>query len=423
MSRANEPEDAGHRSVLRVVLGAPRPVWGLVAGVFINRTGSFFSTFLVLFLRQLGFSLSQMPVVLLVVGVATPCGAMLGGWAADRFSRRASLVGTTVLAALGMALIGLSPSRMIALAGVFVGALFSQAYLPAASAMLVDHTPERDRVPMFAFFRLALNAGAALGPVLAALLAPHGLKLLFVVSACCYLTFAVVLAVTQKAAPARASAAARSAAAAPGRAPVTMLAFYAAVLGITVVYAQYSSTVSLAVSAVHGTSIYATLLTLNAVLVIVAELPLSSWTRRLPWRTPVLAGILAMAGGIAISGAFRSYPVIALGVVIWSVGEMLFSPVVSTAVAALSPADRVGRYQGYLATVQAVAFALGPAVGVLAYSYSASVLWVGCVVVGALAGLADAFAGGRTAAAVPRPAEVRVPAGQDGGRSPELGQG
>ncbi|WP_055589223.1 MFS transporter [Streptacidiphilus griseoplanus] len=399
-----ESEEAGeqHRSVLKVVLSAPRPVWVLVAGVFINRTGSFFSTFLVLFLKQLGFTVKEMPLVLLCVGAAIPVGSLVGGWAADRFSRRASLVGSTALATGGLALIGFSPNRDVALAGVFVAALFAQAYLPAASALLVDHTQERDRVPIFAFFRLALNLGAALGPVVAALLSSHGLKLLFLVSACCYAVFSAVLWTGLRTGPvkdAEGPASAKEAERAVRghqRTPAVMLAFYAAVLGITVVYVQYSSTVSLAVSAAHSTEIYATLLTLNGLLVIAAEVPLSSWTRRLPWWIPVTLGTACMAVGIAVSGAFKPYALVAVGVVVWSVGEMLFSPVVSSAVAELSPPDRIGRYQGYLATVQATAFALGPALGTFVYGYSTGVLWAGCLAVGALACGAVVFAG-RTA--------------------------
>jgi MFS family permease len=386
------------RTVLQVVLRSPRPVKVLVAGVFINRTGSFFSTFLVLFLRQLGFTLTQMPLVLLLVGAAIPVGSLLGGWASDRFSRQAALVSSTLLASGGLALIGVSPNRAVALVGVFIAALFAQAYLPAASALMVDHTHANDRVPTFAFFRLALNLGAALGPVIAAFIAPHGLKILFLVSACCYAVFAAVLwfglrhrpeAPTGTANDVR--AAAEQFRQAPNRAG--LFAFLGAVLIITMVYVQYSSTVSLVVSAEHGTSAYALLLTLNAVMVIMIEMPLSSWTRRLPWWVPVLLGTATMAVGIAMCGLFRSYAMIAFGVVVWSLGEMLFSPVVNSAVAALSPPDRIGRYQGYLATAQAVAFALGPAAGTFVYGKSAEALWIGCLAVGALACAGVVFSG------------------------------
>lgn len=385
-----EPTEAPTRprSVLRVVLGSPRPVWILVIGVFLNRSGSYFSTFLALFLGQIGFSLRELPLVLLVVGAAIPLGSMLGGWIADRYSRRSSLVGTTLLAAVGLAVIGLAPTRELALVGVFMASLFAQSYLPAASSLLLDHTKQIDRVPTFAFFRLALNLGAAVGPVVAIAIVPYGLNLLFLISSGCYLVFALVMIVglpaehrqqadTGVTAPAAAATLSRPS-------TVRLVVLLASVLGITMVYVQYASSVSLAVAQSHDAAFYAAMLTLNAMLVIAIELPLSSWTRRLPTWVPLLLGTTLMAVGIPLSGAFPVAWLTVAGVLVWTVGEILFSPVVATAVADLSAADRVGRYQGYLVTVQAVAFALGPAVGTFVYSLAPGLLWAGCLIVGAL---------------------------------------
>lgn len=400
MSFPTEPDGppAVDRPVLRVILDSPRPVWILVCGVLLNRAGSYFATFLTLFLQQLGFSLRQMPLILLVVGLAIPCGSMLGGWASDRFSRKMSMVGTTLLAAAGLALIGLAPNREAALVGVFVAALFAQSYLPAASALLVDHTAKRDRVPVFAFFRLALNVGAAIGSLLAVVLAPHGLDLLFLVDALTYLIFSVVLLVglpdSRRAADPSVTANGDG-----GSAPTTravhlrLLAVLGGVLGVTMVYVQYSSTVPLAVARYHDAAAYAGLLTLNAVLVILVEVPLSSWTRKLPWRVPLVLGTGCMAGGIVVCGAVRPFPVVVAGVVGWTIGEILFSPVVASAVAALASADRIGIYQGYLATVQAAAFALGPAAGTFGYGANPALLWILCLAVGALAAASFWFAG------------------------------
>lgn len=168
-----------------------------------------------------------------------------------------------------------------------------------------------------------------------------------------------------------------------------LLAFYFSVLAITMVYVQYSSTVSLSVSDAHGASAYATLLTLNGVLVIAGELPLSSWTRRLDWWILLAVGIVLMAVGIALSGAAAAYPVIAI--------------------AAVSPPDRIGRFQGYLGSVQAAAVAFGPAAGVAVYGWSPQALWVGCLVVGGVA-LVAIVAAGRHAGGRTRPATVAAAA-------------
>ncbi|MEU9591800.1 MFS transporter [Streptomyces sp. NPDC048219] len=378
------PADDKHRSVLAVVRHAPRPVWVLVAGVLLNRAGSFFAAFLVLFLQQLGFSPREMPTILLAVGVATPLGSLLGGWASDRLSRKTSLVASTLLASCGLGVIGLAPNKALVLMGVFGAALFAQAYLPAASALIVDHTEERDRVPVFALFRLALNVGSSVGPLIAAVVAKDGLRPLFLISCCTYAVFSLLLAVGLPSA--RTAGATRVKTAESGRGiPLRLMVFYLSIVAITIVYVQYNSTVALSVSAQHGAAAYAYLLTVNGVLVIIFEMPLSGLTRRVAWWIPTLAGTVLMTIGIVVSGAAQPYAAVAIGVVTWTVGEMLFSPVVSSATATLSPPGQVGRYQGYLSTVQAVAFGLGPAAGTFLYGTDTRTLWLCCLALGVLA--------------------------------------
>ncbi|MFB9462712.1 MFS transporter [Streptomyces cinereospinus] len=378
------PAEDKPRSIAAIVRHAPRPVWVLVTGVFLNRAGSFFATFLVLFLQQLGFTPREMPAILLAVGVATPLGSLMGGWASDRLSRKTSLVGSTLLASCGLGVIAAAPNKTVALAGVFGAALFAQAYLPAASALLVDHTEERDRVPVFAFFRLALNLGSTVGPLIAAVVAQHSIRPLFLISCCMYALFSLLLAVGLPSVRGAARVRPKSTGTDAGI-PPRLVVFYLSIVAITAVYVQYNSTVALSVSEAHGPDAYAYLLTLNGALVILCEMPLSGLTRRVAWWIPALAGTVLMTVGIVLSGAARPYAAVAAGVVIWTVGEMLFSPVVSSATAALSPPDRVGRYQGYLSTVQAVAFGLGPAAGTFLYGTDTRMLWLCCAGVGALA--------------------------------------
>ena len=275
--------------VRRLVLGAPRPVKVLVLGVFVNRVGSFFAAFVVLFLNEKGFSPAQLPLVLLAIGVAMPVGALLGGWAADRYSHKAILVVSSLLAGASLALLAVASGRASVVVGAVAVALCAQAYLPAAAALIIDHTAERDRIPTFALYRLALNVGAALGPVVAAVVvASHGLQLLFLVDALSYAVFAVLLGLA------------------------------------------------------------------------------------LPPRRPPAADRSAAE----------------------TAGEMLYAPVVNAAVAALSPADQIGRYQGYLTTAQAIGFAGGPALGAWLFTISPAVLWTGCLAVGALAAASVGLARG-----------------------------
>jgi predicted MFS family arabinose efflux permease len=399
-----------HRSVLKVVLSAPRPVWILIVGTFINRVGSFFSTFATLFLTHHGVSASDLPLVLVGVGVTSMIGSLGGGWLSDRLGRRNALVLSMFASAAALLLLSFAVSLPLIVAAVCLVGLCVQAYLPAASALLVDYSRPEDRVPIFAFFRLALNVGAALGPLIAGVLAARSYTLLFEVdgltSALCGIVIFVGIKRTDRApsvSPAQspadstpapdtgegadagegAGAAASSAAVTPEpvKAPpsgVPVMALCVAFFGIAMIYAQYRSTVPLELLR-HGfsTVFYGALLTLNGSLVIVGELPISSRTRRLPWQYVVIAGVLTMAIGLAVSGLAKQAVLVVAAFAVFTVGEMIFAPVANAAVAQLSPAGKTARYQGLLATAQTLGFALGPAAGTSILPLSAAGLWAG----------------------------------------------
>jgi predicted MFS family arabinose efflux permease len=399
-----DSRDSDVRSVAEIVLHAPRSARVLVFGVFINRATAFFSTFLVLFLDEVGFSVGEMPIILLLVGIATPAGSLLAGWASDRFRREDVLLASTVMASAALGTVALSHDRTVLIGAVVAAALLTQSYLPPAQTLLFEQTEEEERVPIAAFFRLALNAGVAVGAVLALIVGAAGqIRWLFAIDCVGYLLFAFILWAGFNGArrrtanvdePAEAEvdrwtqAEAEPVAAESVAGRPSLGSAIALFLGIGVnaaVYVQYSSTVALAVAGAHGAAAYAALLILNGGLVILGELPLTSFTRRLQWQWPLVAGTACMAIGIAISGAFQPYEIVVLGWITWTLGEMLFSPVVMSAVSVLAPPSRRGRYQGYLAFVQAVGFAIGPPLGVLLYGHSPGALWAACVGLGLLA--------------------------------------
>src|ERR671910_59479 len=69
----------------------PRPVWVLCAGTFVNRFGSFVAVFLVLYLREQGYSIAESGLVVSFYGIGNVVAAAVGGWVADRFGRRNAL--------------------------------------------------------------------------------------------------------------------------------------------------------------------------------------------------------------------------------------------------------------------------------------------------------------------------------------------
>jgi MFS family permease len=383
------------RSVLELLRHTPRPVRVLILGVFVNRVGSFFSVFVVLFLTDVGFTAAELSAILMAVAAASMVGSLAGGWLADLHGRKAALVVSMTASAVSLGLLSMASGHIPILIAVCLVALFTQAYVPAASALIADHSAPGDRVPAFALFRLALNVGAAVGPLLAGLLASSSYTALFLVDGGTCLLFAVVLLTGLPASPRPAATTGddntHDAVSAPtgqrGAWPVRVLCL--ALLGVAMVYGQYTSTLPLHLAS-HGLSVrfYAIVLSVNAVLVIALELPISGLTRRLRPRVPLTLGALLIAAGIALSGLAQQPIAVLAAVAVWSSGEILLAPVAGAAVADLSPRERIGRYQGLLASAQAAGFSLGPVVGTYAYAADTRLPWLGSAVVGLIAVIA-----------------------------------
>jgi MFS family permease len=403
---ASDTAAAHRRPVLAVLRTAPRPVWILATGTFVNRSGSFFATFATLFLTHRGVPLTSLPLVLAGIGAASMAGSLAGGWLSERAGYRNVLMLSMFASAAFLLLLAAAPNLPLVVTAACLAAFSMQSYIPAASELLIEHSRPEDRITFFAFFRIALNVGAAVGPLIAGFVATRSYTLLFsldsLTSALCGL---LILAGIK---PRRGRAVLSDGDAEPhiGQvpavgddgprvvrpaattghpprtgAPARALCFV--LFAVAMVYVQYQSTVPLELlRRGYSPMFYGVLLTLNGALVIVAELPISSVTRRLPWHAALTTGVLTMTLGVAAAGLARPASMLIIAFTIFTTGEMIFAPVANAAVAELSPPGRTARYQGLLATAQTLGFTLGPVAGTVLLGHASTGLWVAVLALG-----------------------------------------
>ena len=86
-------------------------------------------------------------------------------------------------------------------------------------------------------------------------------------------------------------------------------------------------------------------------------------------------------------------PVIAVILVVFVIGEMLWVPTSQAVVAALAPADIRGAYMGAFGSTSAFGFALGPLVGLqIRHAYGDTAMWIGFAAIAVLAAATGAAA-------------------------------
>jgi MFS family permease len=367
----------------------PRPVWVLFAGVFLNKFGTFVVPFLTIYLTRRGFTPAEAGVALGAYGLGRIAAGFLGGHLADTFGRRNTIVLSTVLSAVSMLLLSRADTLTAITLLTGLASFTGEMYVPACAALLTDLAPPGQRVTLFSAYRIAFNAGWALGPATAAFLASRSFTWLFLGDALSSLLFAGI-AWTWLPRGARVNREAGWAEAAGVlRADRRFGRVLVATLFIGVALHQLVSTFGLHLRALgRGDEVYGALLSFNGLLVLVCELPLTRLTRRHSARHAMAVGYVLMGAGLAWNLMAVSTPALFAGMAILTLGEMVYAPVASAYVAGLAPSNMRGRYMGSWGMANSLSMALAPSLGMAAFHWSPAALWAGCGLVAVIAAVA-----------------------------------
>ncbi len=364
----------------------PAAAWILFAGTFINRFGTFVIPFLILYLTRIGFTSAKAGLAVGAYGVGHLAASMLGGHLADRIGRR----NTIVLSMFGSAAAMLALSQARAYAAIVIltcitGSL-AELYRPASYALLGDLVPEEHRIVAFGLYRFAVNLGFAAGPATAGFLADHSFALLFVADAGTSVVYGLIAlfalphGLRTWVKSERSGEALRAA-----MHDRPFLIFLAATLCITIVDFQMGSTFALHVKSLGFPSrAYGLLISMNGMIIIVCELFITQWTRRFPPRPMIALGYFLAGIGFALTGIARTLPALAGTVVIWTLGEMVSSPVASAYAVQLAPERFRGRYLGLVMMMWSFGMVIGPSAGTFVFERNPAALWTACGVLGAL---------------------------------------
>jgi MFS family permease len=365
-----------------------RRFWWLWFAVLVTWTGRFVVPFMSLFLTgEAGLSGSAAGLVVAGYGGGVVLSAFAGGLCADLLGRKRTLVASLVLSAATLTVVPAFDDPVVIAALLCVFGLVNGAAQPAIATLIVDIAPRQHLRAAFAYKYWAVNLGYAAGPLFAGLLADHAFRYLFFGQAGVLLVAAgIVVARVPETLPTTGPTASgkNDEQAAVGISDVlrdrVFVAFVLAMFGYSVVYVQ--STVALPLAMVDdgfSTQDYGYLLTLNGVLLCLLQLPSARVLGR--WRREaVLVGALCVtAVGVGLQAVATSWPVYALAVTVWTLGEMGGHPSAQSIASDLSSPRARGRYQGVYALAFSAATMVAPVVGgTVLDRFGAPALWVSC---------------------------------------------
>ncbi|MFD8701566.1 MDR family MFS transporter [Kitasatospora sp. NPDC059648] len=412
------------RLVRETVGGLPRQFWWLWVSTLVNRLGSFVVTFLALYLTaERGYSASYAGLVASLFGAGSAVAAVGAGVLTDRIGRRPTLVAAQLGTAASTAVLGFVDGQTAIAVVAFLVGLCNNATRPPTSAIIADLVPAEDRVRAYSLNYWAINIGFGLSAAAAGLIATHGYLTLFLLDALTTLVCAVVIFIRIPETRPQVTPGRDAAEAEEGTSLLTVLRDgpFMALVGLTLlvalVFQQGSTTLAVDMGASGITSTeYGLVIGLNGLLIVVLQIPLTRWLEGRSRTAMLITSCLLTGWGFGLAAlAGSSAWLFALSVAVWTVGEILHTPVMMGLVSELAPTHGRGRYQGVYSLSWSLASLLGPAGGGLLLQYAGpAVLWSVCGAIGTAAALGYVVLARRTGATERRPAAVVevAPAGE-----------
>jgi MFS family permease len=292
---------------------------------------------------------------------------------------------------------------------MFLLALVSDMYRPAAQAMISDLVEPLRRPYAFTLMYIAINLGFALGPPIAGVIAERSFALVFYGDAATTLLYACILLFCVSETLARMSAITGDAGRSPQDAtpaPITdtqlglraalvqifrdavFVRFCAATFCLALVYVQCLSTLPLYLrSRGLGEFEIGRIIATNGLLIVLVQLPMTSFVARLDRGLALFAASLLTTAGFLMHAFMATELQFMVAVVFWTFGEMMQSPLYGPIVSDLAPLALRARYLGILTVCYSGANMIGAPLGGLVLEHlGGPAVWYASAVLGLLAG-------------------------------------
>jgi dipeptide/tripeptide permease len=163
----------------------------------------------------------------------------------------------------------------------------------------------------------------------------------------------------------------------------------------TMTYVATETLLPISVTTTHhlAPAAWGVLMILNPLFVTVFQLRLTQWTSTIPASLKLGVAMPLMGVPFLLLNVHGSAGVIALVIMLFVIGEMLWVPTSQAVVAALAPADIRGAYMGVFGGTWSVGWAATPFLGLqVRHAYGDATMWMCVATVGVIAGITGLLA-------------------------------
>ncbi|MEC0126017.1 MFS transporter [Paenibacillus pabuli] len=368
-------------SLFKTYAGLSRTIYYLCLARTINSTGDFvFSLITLVLTLQMGMNVVSAGIFVSMAALISGPGVLLGGYLSDLMGKKTIIV------------IGQSLSALLIICCSFWSGTITIGYLliavmffisitrPAYNALIIQLcTEEKERKSAFSLMYLGANLGIAIGPLIAGFFIKDHVNIVFISIGTVFLisTFIIINQVKVGAHKAVASTGSPHAEQQLSSQPPSplfrllmknpLIAFFIVVSFLNYfIYMQYSFSLPLQMNhsfGENGAAYYGSVMTINAISVIILTTLILSATRKLTALNSIAMGALFYGigfGALNLLGYFPHFSIVALSTVLWTIGEILVQTNINLYIAARVPDTHQGRFNGLLLFVGCLGYTLSP---------------------------------------------------------------
>jgi MFS family permease len=374
----------------------PRTFWIVVVITFIDRLGGalLFPFFALYITSKFEVGMTQVGVLFAAFSVSSFIGSTIGGALTDRFGRKGIIIFGLIASSFSTVAMGLIGSfETFFFLALFVGILTDVAG-PAHQAMVADILPEEKRADGYGILRVAFNLSVTIGPAIGGILAARSYLSLFLTDAVVsLLTASLIFLFLPETKPEAHPDAPKESMVGTFKGyglvfrDAAFMLFLGAVMLQVFTYMNMNTTLGVYLRNEFGTpeSSYGLLLSINALMVVLMQFPITRRISKYPPMLMMALGTFLYVIGFSMYGFVSTYALFIMAMVILTVGEMVVSPVSQALVASFAPEEMRGRYMAVSGFSWGIPFAVGPYIaGLIMDGPNPHLLWYAAGLVGML---------------------------------------